>query len=90
MPRPGALELHDRRRPPADIGLRNPTNFDAAKARDSVPTATDMQVKRLWLQAWRAHVRSPEIMDISIAMTFRTGNGSCGGWSYSVWVLCNT
>jgi len=27
-------------------------------------------------------------MDISIAMTFRTGNGSCGGWSYSVWVLC--
>ena len=34
--------------------------------------------------------RQRQIMDISIAMTFRTGNGSCGGWSYSVWVLCNT
>jgi hypothetical protein len=59
MPRPGALELHDCRRPPADIGLRNPTNFDAAKARDSVPTATNMQVKRLWLQAWRALCPEP-------------------------------
>jgi hypothetical protein len=29
-------------------------------------------------------------MDISIAMTFRTGNGSFGGWSHSVWVICNT
>ena len=35
----------------------------------------------------RSLIGQPQIMDISIAMTFRTGNGSCGGWSYSVWVL---
>src|SRR5674476_581455 len=34
----------------------------------------------------RSLIGQPQIMDISIAMTFRTGNGSCGGWSYSVWV----
>jgi hypothetical protein len=38
----------------------------------------------------RSLIGQPQIMDISIAMTFRTGNGSCGGWSYSVWVLCST
>jgi hypothetical protein len=64
MPRPGALELHDRRRPPADIRLRNPINFDAAKSRDSVPTATNMQVKRLWLPAWRALCPEPWTPDM--------------------------
>ena len=41
------------------VELRNPINFDAPEARDSVPTATDMQVKRLWLPAWRAPCPEP-------------------------------
>ena len=41
------------------VELRNPINFDAPAARDSVPTATDMQVKRLWLPAWRAPCPEP-------------------------------
>ena len=42
------------------VGLRNPINYGASEATGSVRTATDMQVKRLWLQAWRTHVRSPD------------------------------
>jgi hypothetical protein len=36
------------------VGLHHPINFDASKARSSVPTVTNSQVKRSRLLAWRA------------------------------------
>lgn len=40
------------------VGLHHPINFDASKARSSVPTVTNSQVKRSRLLAW--HASCPE------------------------------
>ena len=73
------------------VGQANDSPIDLKRDHDThtvqyrnVPKCHD---GRAFLPGEPSLIGQPQIMDISIAMTFRTGNGSCGGWSYSVWVL---